>query len=72
MYIGRERGQNAMIGDVYDYNKDRVYIMSGEKRIIINFKDEEEYQHHVKNGLSFSNAVEFDPEEKKIIRFIKK
>ena len=59
-----------MIGDIYDYNKQRIYIMSGEKRIIIPFESEEEYYHWLKNGMSFSSAVIFDYENKKIKKFI--
>ena len=59
-----------MIGDIYDYNKQRIYIMSGEKRIIIPFKDEEEYYYWLENGMSFSSAVIFDYENKKILKFI--
>ena len=59
-----------MIGDVYDYSKQRIYIMSGEKRIIILFRDEEEYYYWLKNGMSFSSAVIFDHENKKILKFI--
>lgn len=59
-----------MIGDIYDYNKQRIYIMSGEKRIIIPFKDEEEYYFWLENGMSFSSAVIFDYENKKILKFI--
>ena len=60
-----------MIGDVYDYNKNRVYIMSGEKRIIIDFEDRE-YEHWLKNGLPFTQnkGVVFDYDNKKIIKFI--
>lgn len=57
-----------MTGDVYNYTKDRIYIMSGEKRIIINF-DDGEYEHWRKNGLNFNNAIEFDFDKKKIIKF---
>ena len=59
-----------MIGDIYDYNKQRIYIMSGEKRIIIPFESEEEYYYWFKNGMSFSSAVIFDYENKKIKKFI--
>lgn len=59
-----------MIGDIYDYNKQRIYIMSGEKRIIIPFASEEEYYYWLENGMSFSSAVIFDYENKKILKFI--
>ena len=59
-----------MIGDIYDYNKQRIYIMSGEKRIIIPFANEEEYYYWLENGMSFSAAVVFDYENKKIKKFI--
>jgi hypothetical protein len=59
-----------MIGDIYDYNKQRIYIMSGEKRIIIPFRDEEEYYYWLENWMSFSAAVIFDYEKKKILKFI--
>ena len=32
-----------MIGDVMDFNKSRIEILSGEKRVIINFESAEEY-----------------------------
>lgn len=60
-----------MIGDVYDYNSSRIYIASGEKRIIIEFADREEYYYWLQNGLNYLNkGVIFDYDKKKIIRFI--
>lgn len=57
-----------MTGTVYDYTKDRIYIMSGEKRIIIDFEDGE-YEYWRKNGLPFNRGIEFDFDKKKIIEF---
>lgn len=60
-----------MIGDLIDYNKSRVCIMSGEKRIIIDFESAQEYQYWIKNGMNFnSRGVVFDYENKKIIEFL--
>lgn len=59
-----------MVGDVWDYSKDRIYIMSGEKRIIIDFESDEEYYYWLENGLPFNKGVIFDYEKKKIIKFI--
>lgn len=59
-----------MIGDVYDYNKNEIKIMSGEKRIVIPLK-EGELDYWKKNGLNYLNkGVVFDPDTKKIIKFI--
>jgi hypothetical protein len=61
-----------MIGDVMDYNKSRVSILSGEKRAVINFASDEEYKYWIENGMSFqSRGVVFDYENKKIIEFLK-
>ncbi len=59
-----------MIGDVMDYNKYRIEILSGEKRVIINFSSDEEYYHWIKNGMGFNRGVVFDYENKKIIKFL--
>lgn len=60
-----------MIGDIWDYNKDRIYIMSGEKRIIIDFENDKEYYFWLENGMSFrSKGVIFDYENKKLIKFL--
>ena len=60
-----------MVGDVWDYNKDRIYILSGEKRVIIDFESEKEYYHWLKNGMSFSaKGVVFDNDSNKIINFL--
>lgn len=59
-----------MIGDVYDYNSMRVYIMSGEKRIIIPFLDNREYLEALKSGLRVGATVTFDPDKNKIIKFL--
>ena len=61
-----------MIGDVMDYNKNRIEILSGEKRVIINFESDEDYYYWLKNGMSFqSRGVVFDYENKKLIQFLK-
>lgn len=60
-----------MIGDVWNYNKSRIEIMSGEKRIIINFESDEEYYYWIKNGMCFNRGIIFDYENKKIIEFLK-
>lgn len=59
-----------MIGDVMDFNKSRIEILSGEKRVIINFESEQEYQHWTENGMGFNRGVVFDCENKKIIKFL--
>lgn len=59
-----------MVGDVWDYTRDRIYIMSGEKRIIINFEDREEYEYWRNNGLIGNKGVIFDYDKKKIIKFL--
>ncbi|SET56383.1 hypothetical protein SAMN05660297_02781 [Natronincola peptidivorans] len=59
-----------MIGDVYDYNSQRVYIMSGEKRIIIPFVGSQEYQEALKNGMRIGATVVFDNQKNRIIRFL--
>lgn len=56
-----------MIGDVYDYNKQKVKIMSGEKRIVI-FLASEEYNHWIQNGLRIGATVIF--ENNKIKKFL--
>jgi len=40
-----------VVGDVWDYNKYRIYIISGERRIIINFESNEEYDYWLNNGM---------------------
>ena len=59
-----------MIGDVMDFNKSRIEILSGEKRVIINFESVEEYYYWVENGMGFNRGVVFDYENKKIIEFL--
>ena len=59
-----------MIGDVMDFNKSRIEILSGEKRVIINFESAEEYYYWVENGMGFIRGVVFDYENKKIIEFL--
>lgn len=59
-----------MVGDVYDYNSLRIYIMSGEKRIIINFESDEEYEYWRNHGMVCSKGVIFDYENKKLIKFL--
>ena len=59
-----------MIGDVMDFNKSRIEILSGEKRVIINFESKQEYLHWVENGMGFNRGVVFDYENKKIIKFL--
>lgn len=60
-----------MIGDIWDYNKDRIYIMSGEKRIIIDFESDEEYYYWIENGMRIGcKGVIFDYEKKKLIKFL--
>lgn len=58
-----------MTGTVYDYNKDRIYIMSGEKRVIIDFEDGE-YEYWRNNGLIGNRGIEFDFDKKKIAGFM--
>ena len=58
-----------MTGDVWDYNKSRIYIGSGEKRIIIPFKDYDEYYHWLKSGMRIGKSVDFDYEYGKLIKF---
>ena len=57
-----------MIGDVYDYNKDRVYIMSDGKRVIIDFFDNE-YQEALQRGMRIGATVIFNYENRKTIKF---
>ncbi len=60
-----------MVGDVWDYNKYRIYIISGERRIIINFESNEEYDYWLNNGMRFNTAgVIFDYDNKKIVKFL--
>ncbi|MBP2027434.1 hypothetical protein J2Z35_001228 [Acetoanaerobium pronyense] len=60
-----------MIGDVMYYNKSRIEILSGEKRVIINFESDEEYRHWLNNGMGFNRGVVFDYENRRIIEFLK-
>ena len=56
-----------MTGTIYDYNSLYIKIMSGEKRIIIFFKSDEEYRKYIENGMRIDKQVIFDRD--KIISF---
>mgnify|MGYP000910987459 CR=1 FL=1 len=56
-----------MTGTIYDYDSTKIYIMSGEKRIIIFFKSDEEYQEYLANGMRIDKQVIFN--KNKIISF---
>lgn len=58
-----------MVGDVYDYNSLYIRIISGEKRKIIFFKSDEEYQNLLQQGMRINKQVIFDNETDKIEKF---
>ena len=58
-----------MVGDVYDYDSLKIYIMSGEKRKIIFFTSDDEYQKCLQQGMRIGKSVIFDNETDKIDKF---
>lgn len=58
-----------MVGDVYDYDNLKIYIISGELRKIIFFKDYKEYQQMLEKGMRIGKSVIFDNETDKIKQF---
>lgn len=58
-----------MIGTVYDYNDRYIKILSGEKRKIIFFKDNE-YEEAINKGMEIDKQVIFDDKKDKIVKFI--
>ena len=58
-----------MVGDVYDYDSLKIYIMSGEKRKIIFFTSDDEYENLLKNGMRIGKSVIFNNETDKIDKF---
>ena len=58
-----------MVGDVYDYDNLKIYIISGELRKIIFFKDSDEYQQMLEKGMRIGKSVIFDNETDKIEKF---
>lgn len=58
-----------MVGNVYDYNSLYIRIMSGELRKIIFFKDSDEYQKYLHQGMKVNKQVIFDNETDKITKF---
>jgi len=58
-----------MVGDVYDYDSLKIYIMSGELRKIIFFTSDDEYENLLKNGMRIGKSVIFNNETDKIDKF---
>ena len=58
-----------MVGDVWDFDSLKIYIISGEKRKIIFFKDSDEYQEYLENGMRIGKSVIFNNETDKIEKF---
>lgn len=49
-----------MTGLVYDFDSLKVYIMSGEKRKIIFFNSDKEYEAAIKKGMKVGKQIIFD------------
>ena len=58
-----------MVGDVWDFDSLKIYIMSGEKRKIIFFTSDDEYENLLKNGMRIGKSVIFNNEKDKIEKF---
>lgn len=58
-----------MVGDVWDYDCLKIYIISGELRKIIFFKDSDEYEENLKKGMRIGKSVIFDYDTDEIDRF---
>ena len=58
-----------MVGDVYDYDSLKIYIMSGELRKMIFFTSDDEYQKYLQQGMRIGASVIFDNEKDKIEKF---
>ena len=58
-----------MIGDVWDFDSLKIYIISGEKRRIIFFTSDEDYRKMLEQGMRIGKSVIFDNETDKIDKF---
>lgn len=58
-----------MTGIVYDYDRTKIYIMSGELRKIIFFRSDEEYQECLKMGMRIGKSIIFNNDTDTIEKF---
>lgn len=58
-----------MVGDVWDYDCLKIYIISGELRKIIFFKDNEEYQNALEKGMRIGKSAIFNNDTDTIEKF---
>ena len=58
-----------MVGTVCDYNERYIQILSGEKRKIMFFKSDEDYQKCLEDGMRIDSQVIFDNQTNEIKKF---